>query len=108
MAEHRPEGPAAEEEAARKRYDADLRAQRGSLRDLFRADLPDAHIGLGIVVLVGVLVGLFASPVAGALVFGPFTALFLATLLVMRLQGVRGQEAGRRAYLFTFGWGQWF
>ncbi|MFC4508387.1 MULTISPECIES: hypothetical protein [Streptomyces] len=103
-----PEGDAADPEAARERYDSDMRAMRQGLRELFRADPSDAHLGLGIVVFASVLVGLLTQPVAGALVFGTFAALFLVALLVMFLRGVRGLEAGRRAYLFTFGWGQWF
>ncbi|MFI5800164.1 hypothetical protein [Streptomyces sp. NPDC051677] len=108
MAEQWPEGPAADQELARERYDSDMRAMRGELREVFRADPFDAHLGLGIVVFASVLVGLIAGPVAGALVSGAFAALFLATLPVMRLRGIRGREAGRRAYFFTFGWGQWF
>ncbi|MDX3249015.1 hypothetical protein, partial [Streptomyces sp. ME18-1-4] len=107
MAEQWPEGPAADQELARERYDSDMRAVRGALREVLRADPSDAHLGLGIVLFASVLVGLLARPVAGALVSGSFAALFLATLLIMRLRGIRGREAGRRAYLFTFGWGRW-
>ncbi|WP_458242567.1 hypothetical protein [Streptomyces sp. MAI_2237] len=102
-----PEGPAADPEAARERYDSDLRAARRTLRELIRADLPAAHLGLGIVVVASVLVGLSAGPATGALVAGAFALLFLAALAVMFLHGRRGREAGRRAYLFTFGWANW-
>ncbi|MFJ9725999.1 hypothetical protein ACIRP3_24895 [Streptomyces sp. NPDC101209] len=107
MTQQWPEGRAADPEAARERYDSDLRAARRRLREFLRADLPSAHLGLGGVVVTGVLVGLFAGPAAGALVAGAFALLFLAALAVMFLRGLRGAEAGRRAYLFTFGWANW-
>ncbi|WP_416985577.1 hypothetical protein [Streptomyces sp. T028] len=102
-----PEGRVADQEAARKRYEHDMRATRGAIRELFRAEPSDAHLGLGIVLFVSVLVGVLAAPTTGALVSGPFAALFLLTLVVMWLRGIRGWEAARRAYLFTFGWAQW-
>ncbi|MEU8882793.1 hypothetical protein [Streptomyces hydrogenans] len=102
-----PEGPAADPEAARERYATDIRAERKALREVFRADLPAAHFGLGIVVVASVVVGLFAGPIVGALVAGSFAALFLVVLVVMLLRGIRRLDAGRRAYLFTFGWANW-
>ncbi|MEU3664324.1 hypothetical protein AB0E77_31995 [Streptomyces sp. NPDC032940] len=82
-----PEGPVADPEAARERYTSDLGASHKALREAIRADLPVAHVGLGIVVVVSVLVGLFAQPAAGALVASSFAALFLAALAVMLLPG---------------------
>ncbi|MEV7185396.1 hypothetical protein [Kitasatospora sp. NPDC093102] len=107
MTEQWPEGPAADPEAARERYASDLRAERKALREAIRADLPAAHFGLGIVIVASAVVGLFAGPIAGALVAGAFAALFLAALTVMLLLGIRGLDAGRRAYLFAFGWANW-
>ncbi|MFF2382135.1 hypothetical protein [Streptomyces sp. NPDC058108] len=107
MVEKWPEGPVADPEAARERYTSDMRASRKALRELIRADLPAAHFGLGIVVIATVLVSLDAGPAAGALVAGVFGLLFLGALAVMLLRGIRGLEAGRRAYLFTFGWANW-
>ncbi|MEE1806804.1 hypothetical protein [Streptomyces sp. BE133] len=74
---------------------------------MIRADLPAAHFGLGIVVVVSAVVGLFAGAIAGALVAGFFAALFLVALAVMLLRDIKGIDAGRRAYLFTFGWANW-
>ncbi|MFI8421133.1 hypothetical protein [Streptomyces sp. NPDC085479] len=102
-----PEGPAADPEAARERYVSDMRASRRALREMVRADLPTAHFGLGIVIVASVVVGLFAGPIVGALMAGSFAALFLVALVVMFLRGMRGLDAGRRAYLFTFGWANW-
>ncbi|WP_242647097.1 hypothetical protein [Streptomyces nodosus] len=102
-----PEGSAADPEAARERYASDMRASRKALREVIRADLPAAHFGVGIVVVASVVVGLFAGSIAGALVAGFFAALFFVALAVMLLRGIRGMDAGRRAYLFTFGWANW-
>lgn len=102
-----PEGPAADPEAARERYDSDMRASRKALRETVRADLPAAHFGLGLVIVASVIVGMLAGPVAGVLVAGAFAALFLVALGVLLLRGPRGLDAGRRAYLFTFGWANW-
>ncbi|MYQ49308.1 hypothetical protein GTW40_30540 [Streptomyces sp. SID4985] len=102
-----PEGPAADPEAARERYDSDMRAERKALREAIRADLPAAHFGLGIVIAASVIVGLLVGPVAGVLVAGALAVLFLVALAVMFVRGVRGLDAGRRAYVFTFGWANW-
>ncbi|MER5663758.1 hypothetical protein [Streptomyces mirabilis] len=107
MVDRWPEGPAADPEAARERYDSDMRTSRKALRETVRADLPAAHFGLGLVIVASVIVGLLAGPVAGVLVAGAFAALFLVVLGVLLLRGLRGLDAGRRAYLFTFGWANW-
>ncbi|MEU3462032.1 hypothetical protein ABZ721_19095 [Streptomyces sp. NPDC006733] len=102
-----PEGRAADPKAARERYNADLKGDRQAIREVIRADLPAAHFGLGAVLVASVLVGCLAGPVAGALVTGAFATLFALTLAVMFLRGIRGTDALRRAYLFSFGWGGW-
>ncbi|MER5207584.1 hypothetical protein [Streptomyces sp. NPDC002825] len=102
-----PEGPAADPEAARDRYDSDMQSVRKTLREVVRADLPAAHFGLGVVIVASVIVGLLVEPAAGALVVGTFAALFFVALVVMFIRGIRGLDAGRRAYLFTFGWANW-
>ncbi|MGH4035219.1 hypothetical protein ACQB60_40600 [Actinomycetota bacterium Odt1-20B] len=102
-----PEGPAADPVAARERYDSDMKAARGALREVFRADLPAANFGLVIVIVVSVTAGFAAGPAVSAGIGGAFAVLFFATLLVMFLRGVRGEDALRRAYLFTFGWANW-
>lgn len=65
MVDRWPEGPAADPEAARERYDSDMRASRKAMRETVRADLHAAHLGLGLVVVARVIVGLLAGPVAG-------------------------------------------
>ncbi|MEU5825468.1 MULTISPECIES: hypothetical protein [Streptomyces] len=97
----------ADPEAARARYRSDTRAARKALREVVRADLPAAHLGLGFVVVASVVAGLFEGAVVGSLVAGFFGAVFLAVLAVVLLRGIRGVDAGRRAYLSTFGWANW-
>ncbi|WP_373298694.1 hypothetical protein [Streptomyces melanogenes] len=102
-----PEGPAADQEAARERYTSGMRATRMAVREVFRADMPAAHGGVTVVMVAGVVVGCFAHPVAGCLVAAGFAVLFLVALAVMFLRGIRGADAWRRSYLFTFGWANW-
>lgn len=102
-----PEGPAADPESARERYASGMQGSRKTLREVIRADLPAAHFGLGIVVVTSVAVGLLVGATAGALVAGFFATVFLVALAIMLLRGIRGVDAGRRAYLFTFGWANW-
>lgn len=99
-----PEGPVADQDAARERYTSDVRAARRGLRGWLRADLPAAHLGLAVVVVASAVAAAAASPLAGALVAAAFAALFLAALAVALLRGVRGRAALRRSYLLTFGW----
>lgn len=84
-----------------------MKAARGALREVLRADLPAANFGLVLVIGVSVVAGFAAGPAVGAGIGGAFAVLFLATLLVMLLRGVRGEDALQRAYLFTFGWANW-
>ncbi|GAA4843174.1 hypothetical protein [Kitasatospora terrestris] len=98
-----PEGRVADPEAARERYDADLRRLRAGLAMPW-VDVQDAHLGLGLVLLASVLVGVFAGPATAALVLAPFGALFLVVLAVQRLRGRRVAVAARSAYLAAFGW----
>ena len=107
MVEQWPDGPAADPEAARERYNSEMKAMRKALREAVRADLPAAHFGLSIVVVASAIVGYFAAPAAGALVAEIFAALFIVALAVMLLRGIRGVDSWRRAYLFTFGWENW-
>ncbi|WP_331771040.1 hypothetical protein OG948_46280 (plasmid) [Embleya sp. NBC_00888] len=108
MRQQWPEGPEADPVAARERYDRDMRASRGALREVFRADTRDAHFGLGLVLVAGVVAAFVGGLVVGALVVAAFATLFVLTLTAVLVRGIRGSEAGRRAYRFTFGWSQWF
>ncbi|MFG3245273.1 hypothetical protein [Streptomyces sp. NPDC048187] len=105
--QHWPEGPHADPDAARDRYNADMRASKDATRNLFRVDLPVAHMGLAIVVIATVFVGVVWSPTTGAIIGGAFAALFIVALSVAVLAGSRGRNAVRAAYKFAFGWADW-
>jgi hypothetical protein len=102
-----PEGPNADPDAARDRYHADLRASRAAVREVFRVELPIAHMGLALVALASVLAGVVWSAKAGLIIAGVFAALFVVALAGALLAGRRGRDAARAAYRFTFGWADW-
>ncbi|MFI5470905.1 hypothetical protein ACIA6D_11815 [Streptomyces cacaoi] len=102
-----PEGSNADPDAARERYNADMQASRGAVRNLFRVELAIAHMGLAIAIIAGVLAGAAWSPRTGLIIAGAFAALFVVALAVALLAGSRGRDAVRAAYKFTFGWADW-
>lgn len=105
--QHWPEGSHADPDAARERYNLDVRASHSAMRNLFRVELPVAHWGLVIVVIASVFVGVVWSPRTGAIIGGAFAALFVAALCGALPAGSRGRDAVRAAYKFTFGWANW-
>ncbi|MFI8933997.1 hypothetical protein ACIG3E_40800 [Streptomyces sp. NPDC053474] len=80
-----------------------MRSTRAGLREVVRADMSVARFGAGVMVVVSVVVGCFAAPIAGGLVAGGFAVLFLLVLVVMLLRGVRGVDAWQRSYVLAFG-----
>ncbi|MCX5114575.1 hypothetical protein OOK13_40155 [Streptomyces sp. NBC_00378] len=107
MEQQWPEGRHADPDAARNRYNADVRASRGSLGELFRVELPIAHMGLAIVIIASVFAGVVWAPRTGLIIAGSFAALFVVALCVALLAGSRGRSAVRAAHKFTFGWADW-
>ncbi|MFJ1544898.1 hypothetical protein [Streptomyces sp. NPDC088246] len=77
------------------------------MRNLFRVELPTAHVGLVIVITASVFVGVVWSPRTGLIIAGAFAALFVVALGVALLAGSRGRSAVGAAYKFTFGWADW-
>ncbi|MER5383492.1 hypothetical protein ABT040_25040 [Streptomyces sp. NPDC002688] len=102
-----PEGSNADPDAAGERYKADMQASRRAVRELFRVEMPVAHLGLAISIIASVFVSVVWSPRTGAIVAGAFAALFVVALAVALLAGSRGWDAARAAYKFTFGWADW-
>ncbi|MFI5868046.1 hypothetical protein [Streptomyces sp. NPDC051546] len=88
-------------------YTRDMQAERHSVREALRSDLPAAHMGLGATVIVLIVVASFSSPQWTLIVAGAFTAWFLLALAVIHIGSGRGWDAVRRAYIATFGWGNW-
>ena len=102
-----PEGPNADPHAARERYHADLRTSRAAVRQLFRVQLPLAHLGLMLAAVATAFVSVLWSTKTGMIIAGAFAALFAVATAVALLSGRRGWGAARAAYTFTFGWVGW-
>ncbi|MGW0856878.1 hypothetical protein [Streptomyces sp. NPDC002690] len=84
-----------------------MRQERHSVREALRSDLPAAHLGLGVTVMALIVVAGFSGPRWTLVIGGAFTAWFLLALTVIHLGSGRGRDAVRRAYIATFGWGNW-
>ncbi|MFD9541223.1 hypothetical protein [Streptomyces sp. NPDC060022] len=85
----------------------DMQAERHSVREALRSDLPAAHMGSGATVIVLSVVASFSGPRWTLIVAGAFTAWFLLALTAIHIGSGRGWDAVRRAYIATFGWGNW-
>ncbi|MFD8585502.1 hypothetical protein ACFV2A_21695 [Streptomyces californicus] len=85
----------------------DMRAERRSVRDALRSDLPAAHVGLGVTVVALVVVASFSGPRWTLIITGVFAGWFILAATVTRIGSSRGWDAIRRAYIATFGWGNW-
>lgn len=70
-------------------------------------DMGGGHIGLVVTIIVLIVVAGFWGPRWPLIVTGCFAAWFILALTVIRIAGVRGSEAVRRAYVATFGWGDY-
>ncbi|MFD7986415.1 hypothetical protein ACFV4M_23980 [Kitasatospora indigofera] len=103
-----PEGSAADPDAARARYEQDLREARGAGREALRAGLADAHVGLGLVLAVAVAVGCFKGVGPGALVLSAFLVLFCALLAGRVAGGARGRDLVRPRSRWDCGLAPWF
>lgn len=70
-------------------------------------DIRGGHIGLVITIIALVVITSFSGPRWTLIVAGCFTAWFILALAVIRFRGARSGEAIRRAYVVTFGWGDY-
>ncbi|MEV7416619.1 hypothetical protein [Streptomyces sp. NPDC089919] len=84
------------------------RARRRAARRAARLDLRGAHLGAAITAFALALLGWFGEPIALAVVSGGFLLWFSAALTWTYVDGDHGRHALQRAYLITFGWGDWF
>ncbi|MFE7334860.1 hypothetical protein [Streptomyces griseus] len=89
------------------RHTRDMQEERHSVREALRSDLPAAHLGLGVTVIALIVVASFSGPRWTMIVAGAFAAWFLLALAVIHIGSGRGWDAVRRAYIATFGWGNW-
>ncbi|TFI28033.1 MULTISPECIES: hypothetical protein [Streptomyces] len=72
-----------------------------------RTDIRGGHIGLVVVIIALVVIASFSGPRWTLAVAGCFVVWFTLALAVIRIRGGRGREAIRRAYVATFGWGDY-
>jgi hypothetical protein len=93
-------------------------ATKGRRRDELQEELPDvngadhvdvrgAHIGLVFTILALVLVGASFGPLWSLIIAAAFTAWFFTAFVVISILGEQGCGGARRAYLVTFGWGEY-
>ncbi|MFJ3861476.1 hypothetical protein ACIPRL_35270 [Streptomyces sp. NPDC090085] len=88
-------------------YSREIHDERSSVRAALRTDLPAANLGLGVTALGLIVVASFAGLRWALIVLAGFTTWFILALGVIRIGGGRGWGAVRRAYIATFGWGNW-
>ncbi|CAL9646951.1 hypothetical protein SUDANB120_06504 (plasmid) [Streptomyces sp. enrichment culture] len=94
-------------ESASTRWDRKVREERHSVREALRTDLPAAHLGLAVTIIALLVVASFSGARWALIISAAFAAWFLLALTVIHLGSGRGWDAVRRAYIATFGWGNW-
>ncbi|MEI5526771.1 hypothetical protein WB401_41825 [Streptomyces brasiliscabiei] len=70
-------------------------------------DIGSGHIGLAVTIITLVVIASFSGARWTLIVAGCFTVWFILALTIIRIRGGRGGEAVRRAYVATFGWGDY-
>ncbi|MEU0297881.1 hypothetical protein ABZ252_00065 [Streptomyces sp. NPDC006175] len=65
------------------------------------------HIGLVVTIIALAVSASFSGPRWTLIIAGCFAAWFVIALTIIRIRGGRGGEAVRRAYVATFGWGDY-
>jgi hypothetical protein len=70
-------------------------------------DIGGGHIGLAVTIIALIVVASFSGARWASIAAGGFTAWFILALTVIHIRGGRGRKAVRRAYVATFGWGDY-
>ncbi|WP_371613090.1 hypothetical protein [Streptomyces clavifer] len=99
--------PGPDGETSRDRRTRDLRKDRKPVRHLLAADVGGAHLGLALTIGALLVAAGFSGPRWVLLATGACATWFTLALLVVHLRGARGRNAVRRAYVATFGWGDY-
>ncbi|MEV4504084.1 hypothetical protein [Streptomyces klenkii] len=89
------------------RYAEGVRAERQAVREAVRADAFGAHVGLVVTALAVTAAVVFDEPRWYVIIAGVCAGWFTLALAVVFLRGGRGWDALRRAYIATFGWGDY-
>lgn len=87
--------------------EAHRNSHRQALRHALEVDVRSAVIGAGATAIALTVVFVFLGPGWGSAVAGIVAGWFLIALIVVLLRGGRGRDAARRAFIATFGWGEW-
>lgn len=70
-------------------------------------DVDASHIGLVVTIIVLVVIASLSGPRGTLVIAACLTSWFVLVLTVVHIRGGRGGEAVRRAYVATFGWGDY-
>lgn len=89
------------------RYAPDMQSERHNVREALRSDVPAAHMGFALTVVVLAVIAGYSGLRWTFIVSGVFSGWFLLALAVIHIGSGRGWDAVRRAYVATFGWGNW-
>ncbi|MBE4739145.1 hypothetical protein [Streptomyces caniscabiei] len=71
------------------------------------ADIRGGHIGLVVTIIALAVIASFSGARWTLIVAGCFTVWFILALTIIRIRGGHGGEVVRRAYVATFGWGDY-
>lgn len=81
---------------------------RARVRGALRTDRPAADVGLALFIAAAVVLTFLWGAKYALILTIAFGIWFLAALAVIRIGGGKGKDALKRAYIATFGWGNWF
>ncbi|MEU6446013.1 hypothetical protein [Streptomyces sp. NPDC046979] len=70
-------------------------------------DASGADIGLAVTIIALIVIASFSGPRWTLITVGCFAAWFIVALTVVLIRGGSGRRAVRRAYVATFGWGDY-
>ncbi|MEU6288598.1 hypothetical protein [Streptomyces sp. NPDC046988] len=70
-------------------------------------DVAGAHIGLAVTIIALIVIASFSGTRWTLITAGCFAAWFIVALTVVLIRGGSGRRAVRRAYVATFGWGDY-
>jgi hypothetical protein len=99
--------PSGFDDAINSRCRDELQEELPDTNEADRVDVRGAHTGIAFTVLALVLVCASFGPLWSLLIAAAFTAWFFTTFAVISILGERGWGGARRAYLVTFGWGDY-
>lgn len=88
-------------------YKKDMEIERRNLRAVLKTDAVGAHVGLAVTVISVTIVAFFAGLAWGGIVATPFALWFIGATIVSYASHGLNVDIFRRAYIATFGWGDY-